>query len=71
MHESLPVVRGERAYWDDICVKFRRWHAAQDPSAEPYSVADIGAVLAAVCPLAGIEIVEDGTRVYCVDRKVL
>ena len=70
MAQRVPEADGALAEWGDILKGFRRWHAVQDAGTEPYSAADFGLVLAAICEKADIRVLTKGERVFCVNRRV-
>jgi hypothetical protein len=61
----------DKAEWGDLFKAYLRWHARITPPGErPYTAAEFGAVLAAVCKKAGIDLSSEGDLVYCIGRKL-
>jgi hypothetical protein len=62
--------RRDKAEWGELYRAYLPWHARVAPSDKPYSAAEFGAVLAAVCEKAEIPVREEGELVYCVGRRL-
>lgn len=65
--ETMP---DDRAEWGDMFKTYLPWHTRVAPGERPYTAAEFGAVLAAVCKKAEIQIASEGELVFCVGRKL-
>ena len=60
----------DKAEWGAMFKAYLPWHARVAPGKRPYTAAEFGAVLAAICKKADIPIRSEGEFVYCMGRKL-